>query len=243
MKIDHKKLLAFVDAVAALAPECRVWLKEGGLETRAVDTANVAMVSAKLPKESFTEYKAAGEGLKVMGLDLIKTKTALNILDKAGQVTLIESGNRLQMSDGKYNYGNALLDVNTIRKDPNPPNIALPAVLEVPAGELHEVIRAMSLINDKVTISAKGGTLKFETEGDTDHLKKEIEGRAVKDTSEWFTSLFSLDYLKDLAKVLKSASGDITVSVGTDHPIRFACTVEGIAVEYLLAPRIDAKEG
>lgn len=240
MKIEKKTLLAFIEAVGALAPECRVWLKNDGMETRAVDTANVALVSAKLPKGAFSEYDNGGK-VDVMGLDISKMKTALKILADDRDVTLTLNGNRLQLGDGRYDYGNALLDVNTIRKDPNPPNIALPACIVLDAKELTEAIKAMTHISDKVVIAVpEDGTLTLSAEGDTDKLTKDLTGRAVRSPGDKVLAAFSLDYLNDMAKVIKQAQGEVTVSLNTDHPVKFEFAIEDVAVEYLLAPRIEA---
>jgi proliferating cell nuclear antigen len=54
-------------------------------------------------------------------------------------------------------------------------------------------------------------------------------------------SLFSLDYLKDMGKVMGKAA-EVEISLGVDHPVRFSFDIAGGNghVEYLLAPRIEA---
>ncbi|MDD1659504.1 MAG: DNA polymerase sliding clamp, partial [Methanomicrobiales archaeon] len=53
--------------------------------------------------------------------------------------------------------------------------------------------------------------------------------------------LFSLDYLKDLGKVMGRAK-EVQVALGIDHPVKFSFTfADGKgSVDYLLAPRIEA---
>jgi proliferating cell nuclear antigen len=54
-------------------------------------------------------------------------------------------------------------------------------------------------------------------------------------------SLFSLDYLKDMGKVM-SKTAEVEIFLGIDHPVRFSFDIAGGNghVEYLLAPRIEA---
>jgi hypothetical protein len=54
-------------------------------------------------------------------------------------------------------------------------------------------------------------------------------------------SLYSIDYLKDIAKTLAGSS--ITVQFDTDFPISLSAgPVPGLSVRYLLAPRLETEE-
>jgi len=55
-------------------------------------------------------------------------------------------------------------------------------------------------------------------------------------------SLFSLDYLKDMGKVMARAP-QVEIALGIDHPVKFTFPIADGAgkVEYLLAPRIEAE--
>lgn len=237
MKIKKTRILAFIDAVAAIATECRVWLKSDGLTSRAVDTANVAMVQATLPKEAFLEYTHNGK-MEILGLDLLKLKTAIGLM-KEGDLTITTEGGRIRIWDGKYDYGNMLLDLSTIRKDPNPPELNLPAAVTIDAREFVDAIRAMGMIGDKVRFSLKNKTLSLFTEGNTDALTKDLEGEPVASLGDAAVkSLFSSDYLKEIGRVVKG-SEKVTIAMSNDHPIRMECTVDEIALEYLIAPRIE----
>ena len=48
--IDADMFREFIDAISALVPECRLHTDENGLSTRAVDTANVAMIGIESEK-------------------------------------------------------------------------------------------------------------------------------------------------------------------------------------------------
>ena len=53
-------------------------------------------------------------------------------------------------------------------------------------------------------------------------------------------SSYSLDYLKDIAKILVGSSVDIQLDI--DHPISLSGTLTpGLSVQYLLAPRIETE--
>ena len=48
--IDADMFREFIDAISALVPECRLHTDENGISTRAVDTANVAMIGIDAEK-------------------------------------------------------------------------------------------------------------------------------------------------------------------------------------------------
>jgi len=242
MKIEQKRIATFCNICRALVPECRLIVTPEGISTLAVDTANVAMVQVNLPKESFEEFR---EEKTEIGMDVTKWKTAIDLLqDGPITIDLVKTSGKIVFADGRYTYTHVPLDPRVVRKRPNPPNITLPATVVIDSKEFHESIKAMSVIGDKVRFTAKGvGLLTLDSEGDTDRLVKEIQCKdGSKNSAEGGTgtvaSLFSLDYMRDIAKVMKEA-GTINVYVGHEHPIRFDFDLDGMECSYMLAPRIE----
>ena len=125
--IDADIFKEFIDAISALVPECRLHTTENGISTRAVDTANVAMVGLELRKEAFDSFKATtGQ----MGIDLSKMKNIFTMAAKGDLISLElpDNAQKMSVSVHGYHYSITLLDTNTIRKDPNPPTISLPGI-------------------------------------------------------------------------------------------------------------------
>jgi len=218
--IDADILKEAIDALSALVTECRLHVDENGLSTRAVDTANVAMVSFNLKKEAFESYSATKSEI---GLDLTKLKNIFGMVGKNDIITLDlpEETHKLQISFETYRYSLTLLDPNTIRKDPNPP-----------------------VVSDKIALGIDPVAQSFYmvAEGDTDHIRRMFEKNEVNFINAVEArSLFSLDYLKDMGRVMSRAA-EVEVSLGIDHPAKFSFySANGNGhVEYLLAPRIEA---
>ncbi|RXE55419.1 DNA polymerase [Methanoculleus taiwanensis] len=241
--IDAEIFRESIDAMAALVTECRLHTEEDTLRTRAVDTANVAMVSLELKSGAFESYTATpGE----LGLDIAKMKNVLGMMGKGDTLTmdLPEEERKLEISFKGYRYSITLLDVNTIRKDPNPPTIELPGRVIISGNALNNAIKAAAVISDKIALGIDPDAMTFymEAEGDTDHIKLALgEDELVSLNPVSARSLFSLDYLKDMGKVMAKAA-EVEVHLGVDHPVRFAFDIaDGNGrVEYLLAPRIEA---
>ena len=237
MKISQARLSTFIEILRALVPECRLMITEIGINTLVVDTANVAMVRANLPKASFEVFnEERGE----IGLDVMKWKTILGIMDDPeSTITITRKENQLRIFDGKWDDTHTPLDPTTVRKRPNEPGLNLPAAIVIDAKEFSEVIRAMRVIGDKARFSATPGGLTLDTEGDTDNLNRLIPGKEGTAVPAPVSSLFSLEYMGDIAKPMKGA-GTITVHMAQDHPIRFDFEIDGIEAGFMIAPRLEA---
>ena len=91
-------------------------------------------------------------------------------------------------------------------------------------------------------INPKDQTFYMVAEGDTDHIQREFGKDELKSlTPVEARSLFSLDYLRDMGKVMSHAS-EVEVCLGL-LPVRFSFDIAGGNghVDYLLAPRIEAE--
>ncbi|HZD42627.1 MAG TPA: DNA polymerase sliding clamp, partial [Methanomicrobiales archaeon] len=203
----------------------------------------VAMVSMELGKDAFTQFSAGAEQL---GIDIAKMKNILSMMSKgdALNLKLAETGNKLELAFRSYQYSITLLDPNTIRKDPNPPTIELPGMVVLSGDALNSAIKAASVVSDKIAlgIDPASQTFYMVAEGDIDNIRLELSTDELKSLrAVEARSLFSLDYLKDMGKVMSRAE-EVEVHLGIDHPVRFAFNIAGGAghVEYLLAPRIEA---
>jgi proliferating cell nuclear antigen len=241
--IDADILKESIDAISALVTECRLHTDETGISTRAVDTANVAMISLHLKKEAFESFSSTKSEL---GLDIAKIKNIFGMMGKENLLSLElpDEGHKLKVSFEGYQYSITLLDPNTIRKDPNIPNINLPGKVVLSGNELNNAIKAASVVSDKIALGIDPATQTFYmvAEGDTDHIRREFGKTEVNFINGVEArSLFSLDYLKDMGKVM-SRTEEVEVSLGVDHPANFSFFIAGGNghVEYLLAPRIEA---
>jgi proliferating cell nuclear antigen len=241
--IDADIFREAIEVVSALVTECRLHADANGIRTRAVDTANVAMVSLDLGQDGFSAFSATKEEI---GLDITKMKNILGMMNKGDTLNLqlADSARKLELSFGNYRYSVTLLDVNTVRKDPNPPTIELPGKVVISGEALASAIKAASVVSDKIAlgIDPKGQNFYMVAEGDTDHIRLELgKDQLISLNPVEARSLFSLDYLKDLGKVMGRAK-EVQVSLGIDHPVKFSFTfADGKgSVDYLLAPRIEA---
>ncbi len=173
--IDAEIFREAIEAISALVPECRLHTAEDGISTRAVDTANVAMIGFTLKKEAFDTFKATKSEL---GVDIQKMKNIFNMGGKGDLISLelADNAQKMAVSVHGYHYSITLLDTNTIRKDPNSPTINLPGKVVISGEDLNNAIKAAAVISDKIAmgINPKDQTFYMVAEGDTDHIQREF---------------------------------------------------------------------
>ena len=163
--IDAEIFRESIDAIVALVTECRLHTADDHIWTRAVDTANVAMISLDLQSTAFNSFSATpGE----VGLDIAKMKNILGMMGKGDELTLnlLDEDRKLELNFGGYRYSITLLDVNTIRKDPNPPAIDLPGKAVLPGDALNNAIKAASVISDKIALGIDPDAMTFYMEAE-----------------------------------------------------------------------------
>lgn len=243
--------------IGAVVTECRLNVSNEGLESRAVDIANVAMIMAKVKSEHFETYDSELDDYFVVGLDLNlllkvrplkKDRVEMHLYDNTQPIMII--------INNEETYQIKTLDVNTVRKTPNIPELKLPAKFKLSAKAFADTIKKANVFSDKIIIETGVCTSTIsapevvETKWTRFRKNKDNTGNIVYSrTFDAFDldscpensgrSLFSIDYLRDMAKEL-SDMGELTINLGIDHPVLIEAEKDGFEIKYLLAPRIEA---
>ncbi|RNI13790.1 DNA polymerase sliding clamp [Methanohalophilus sp. RSK] len=240
--IDASLLKDSIESLSVLVDEARVHISPEGIGVKAVDPANVAMVSFELQADAFDEYQAEESEI---GLDLTRVLDILGVAEKTDKVRmkLEEDSRKLSISIGGISYTLTLLDPSTIRAEPRIPQLELPAEIVVNGKGFSRTIKAAEKISDHMSMGVEGETFFLEAEGDTDRMRQEMpRDELISITPGPARSLFSLDYLSDIAKPA-SKSNEVTLQIGNDFPIKINFEIAGGRgkVGYLLAPRIESE--
>ncbi|AKB84422.1 MULTISPECIES: DNA polymerase sliding clamp [Methanococcoides] len=239
--IDAYLLKDSVETLSVLVDEARFRISPEGIAVRAVDPANVAMVSFDLATEAFDDFSADDCEL---GLDLSRVSDILGVADRDDKVhmELNEDTKKLMIQIGGFSYTLSLLDPSTIRAEPRIPQLDLPAQIVLNGKDLQKAVKAAEKISDHMLLGVEGEDFFMEAEGDTDRVKLTMSRDQLIDIKPNDTrSLFSLDYLSDIIKPA-SKSNEVTLHLGKDFPIKINFSIANGAgtIGYLLAPRIES---
>ena len=241
--VSADTLRTTLDSVSVLVDECKIHLDEDGLAIRAVDPANVGMVDLELDADAFESYEADG-GL--IGVNLSRLEDIAGMAE-AGQLVhleLDEETRKLEIKIDGLEYTLALIDPDSIRQEPDLPDLDLPARIVVEGADIDRAVRAADMVSDHIALGVDPDAEHFyvTAEGDTDDVKLEL-GAADLISLELGDahSLFSLDYLKDMNKAIPK-QGEVTVELGEEFPVKLHFEIaEGLGnVTYMLAPRIQS---
>ena len=241
--VDAETLRTALDSVGVLVDECKIHLDDDGLAIRAVDPANVGMVDLDLSAEAFESYEADG-GL--IGVNLTRLEDIAKMADSGQlvQLELDEETRKLHIQLDGLEYTLALIDPESIRKEPDLPDLDLPARVVLEGSDIDRAVKAADMVSDHIALGVDESDSHFyvDAEGDTDDVHFELAADELIDIQPGKArSLFSLDYLKDMNKAIPG-SGEVAVELGEEFPVRISFSIaEGQgSVTYLLAPRIQS---
>jgi proliferating cell nuclear antigen len=232
-----------LDSVSVLVEECKIRLNEDGLAIQAVDPANVGMVDLSLDATAFESYEADGG---VIGVNLSRLEDIAG-MGNAGDLVhleLDEETRKLHIRIDGLSYTLALIDPDSIRQEPDIPELDLPAEIVLEGVHLDRGIKAADMVSDHIAlrVDEEEDTFHIQAEGDTDDVDLKLTREELIDLEAGpAESLFSLDYLKDMNKAIPSDT-EVTMELGEEFPVKLHFEfAEGLGqVTYMLAPRIQS---
>jgi proliferating cell nuclear antigen len=246
-KIDAAVLRESIESITAVVDEGKLRITKDGFTLRAVDPANVAMISFDLQRDAFDDFRfekeSDAEAIET-GIDFVKLHDILGIGGRE-EVTLKldEQVQKLFTTMGSLAYTVSLLDPASLRKEPKVPELEFPVQVTIELEEFRRTIRAAEKIGDHIVLGVDGEEFYMEVEGEMDKLRLGLrKEQLIHMTPGTLHSLYSLDYVAAMTKGMSHAD-NITLNLGKDYPLQVDFEVaDGKGkVSYLLAPRIESE--
>ncbi len=232
-----------LDSVSVLVDECKIRLNEEALSIRAVDPANVGMVDLTLEAAAFESYEADGG---VIGVNLARLEDIAGMANSGDLIhlELDEETRKLHIETDGLSYTLALIDPESIRQEPDIPDLDLASEIVVEGAQIDRGIKAADMVSDhiRLRVDETDETFFIEAEGDTDDVDLELTREdLIALTAGPADSLFSLDYLKDMNKAIPG-DAEVTIELGEEFPVKLHYGfAEGLGqVTFMLAPRIQS---
>lgn len=254
-EINPNSLLKALQPVTQLVDEAKLHVSESGIHTKAVDPANVGMVEMHLDREEFETLKTDN---LVLGVDL---NTFLNQIqdisdepvgdeEQTLHLELDEDTRKVRIwaTPGSMEFTMALIDPDSIRQEPNLPDMELPGTMQVMSSYFEHAVKTAKNYSEHITVGMDNEKDVFymSANGDTDDwetmLKHDHHAISHLETAT-VNSIFSLDYFDDVRKGIPS-DVMIDMEVGEEFPIRimFEFLDENASVTYMIAPRIESDD-
>ena len=243
--IEAGRLQQALDAVNAVVDECRIHLDTDELVIRAVDPANVAMIDEHVSTDAFEAYETS---CGVLGINLERLIEVVEIADNDDDLVQFDNDaetRKLHVQVNSVEYTLALIDPDSIRQEPEIPDLDLPASVAIEQAEVKRAFRAADMVSDHIRLRVDEQEECFiaEAEGDTDDVELELGRDDLTEVSFGpANSLFSLDYLKDIRRPIPKET-TVRMELGEEFPVRLAFEMvdDTVTVEFLVAPRIDSR--
>lgn len=232
-----------VEALDPLVDEARVHYLDELIRIWAVGPANAAGVYIDLKpseREDIQHYAVQPDGLTI-GMDIVDLKKLLSNPDDSAPIG-IEHGEKhqwkfnLQLPNASVDL--AGIDSESIRQEPDKPELGWPATFDIEGEHLKEAIDLNDMFSDHFTMRAGDHQVDFFAEGDTDGgtytVEEPEEVEFIDHPEDTVESMFSTDYLSDMAKVLDGH--EVRVRLGDEWPVM----LEADLFTYMMAPRIQS---
>lgn len=246
--IEASALQEFVETLRAVADEAKIHFDDEGLHARIIDPANIAMERPDLKTDAFETYDS---GAVTIGVSLVRLQDQIDMANTGDLIRL-----RVDMETRKLKLRVtenikptiALIDPDTIRPEPDYPDLDLPNEAVVHPDAIHDAIDAIDLVTDHIKIAWDAGdeNLVFYGEGDVDDTRVEYGEEDLLGGSHFDSeaaSLYSLGYFDEVFGVIPNDVEDVTVEFGTDYPIliHYVAQDGALTVDALIAPRIQSE--
>lgn len=242
----------FVDQASSLVHETVLHIGKDGIETRAVDPANVAMVDIQIDAAA---CESVPNGSFAAGIDLEKLDDYLGNASGDDPVSFAfnPEDRTLNLRHTNREFNVAMIDPDSMRGEPDIPNdLELSVDVTLPADEWQDAAEAADLVSDHIYYrsDADAGEINVVGEGDIDDVTVTFDGDHFAEGSEIGDSvegIYSIGYLlgtgdSSVSGFLKPIpTGDLRVRFGEEFPAKYNYEfAEGHGrVELMCAPRIQ----
>ncbi len=229
-----------IEAISVLIDEAELVVKADGLELKATDPSQISMIDFSMPKSAFEKFESDEIRL---GLDLDYLNQILSRVQTGDELTLSLDDKKSFLEvefngKAKRSFQVPLIDIST--SEVPSPKIEFDAELTINSSFLQHALKDVALISSHIIIGCeadkfyvKANSSKGNLNEDAMQDKETLPELKVKQECR---SMFPLDYLQDM---LKSASGNVSLFIKSNAPVKISYDIGEAKITYFLAPRIE----
>jgi len=236
VKLDQPKLLTdIISIISELVTEVRIKLDKEGMSMIAIDPANVALVSFKLPAALFSQYDVEKE---VLGVSLSDLKSILRrsgsgsilIFKKEDNTLIIEIHDKV-----KRVFKLSLIDISGEEKAI--PNLEFSSVVEMSTSDFADAIEDCAVVADSCSFITKDGKFIIEAAG-LHSARSEFSSDEAEINAKDGKSKYSLEYFQKFNKASK-LTDKVKLYFADDYPMKIEFKSNNRELLFILAPRVE----
>jgi proliferating cell nuclear antigen len=246
LKLDNPKILSdIISIISELVTEVRIKVNKDGMFIVAIDPANVALISFKLPATAFSQIEVEEE---VLGVSLDSLKSVLRRASSTSSLILQTEDNalKIQIQDKiTREFKLSLIDIE--QEEKSMPDLEFKSKIEMPGVDFAEAVEDCSVVadscafhtqKDKFIVSAKGSLNSAKAEFSSDEIK--INAKLEGEEKE-IISRYSLEYLQKFIKATK-ISDKVMLNFAEDYPLKMEFKTPRMELSFVLAPRVETED-
>jgi len=245
LRLDQPSILAkAVEIISELVSEVKIRINEFGMNITAMDPANVAMVSFKLPKNTFSQFELSteeGKKEEILGVNLDNLKQILKRCSPGSSLILETKDNilSLQIQDRiKRNFTLVLIDIEA--EDKEMPSLEFSSRIEINSVDLIASIEDCLVVGDACSFIVKDEKFIIEAKG-LNSAMSEFSSDEAKINAENCKSKYSLEYLQKFMKGVKLV-GKTILNFAEDYPLKMEIKNDQMELVFILAPRVETED-
>lgn len=240
LKIDNPKILADVfGIISELVSEVRLKASmEHGLSIVAIDPANVALVSFKIPASSFSAFEASNE---TIGISLDSLKNVLRRVSSGSSLVMKTEDNFLKVEIHDKitrDFSLALIEIESEEKQV--PSLEFSSKIEMNSVDFSEAVEDCAIVADSCSFILKEGKFVIEAKG-LNSARNEFSGDEAKIEGSNGKSRYSLEYLQKFVKGAKIAD-KAGINFSDDYPLKLEFKTSAVELVFVLAPRVENED-
>ncbi len=235
---DAKLFRQSIDAMVDLIKDAEFVVNEYGVSLKAIDAAQIAMVTFNMPKDVFEKFDVSGS--TKLGINLPSLLSILKRAKNNDKLSLKVKDKRLNVilsGDNVRSFSINLLDLSS-NEIPNP-SIAFDAILKIKSNALLDGVKDASLFSTYLLFNVDKNSFKINAKGPQGDLenKTELNSEQIsdKDIKNEATAMFSIEYLQNILK--GAVDTDVELNIKTNAPLKVRYLIGNANIEFFLAPR------
>ena len=229
-------------AYELIKDEVAIEIKKEGMALRAMDPANVAMVSLSIAKSAFDSYEIDEE--RTIGVNMERLVQVLKRAKRNVIMGIKVDEGKLVISYMGKSVRRFVIPLLALESGPRPePNLSFSVKAVLDSSVLKEAVEDASIVSDSMIFEARENELRLLAQGDLGEVEtvmRKDEGLEEIEVSEEARAKYSLEYLKKMVKGAKISSL-ATLQFKTDYPLRLEFNEVDVKLAFILAPRIDVE--
>jgi proliferating cell nuclear antigen len=241
VKLDHPKLFAeIIGIISEMVLEVRIKINSDGMSIIAVDPANVAMISFKLPATAFSQLEVDNE--EVLGVSLDSLKAVLRRCSATSNliITREESSLKLEIIDKiKREFNLALIEIEGEEKQI--PSLTFTSKVEMNSGDFVAAIEDCAVVADSCAFVTEPDKFLIQAKGSLNSFKSQFSSDDLNMQAQEATSKYSLEYLQKMMKATKLVD-KVMINFSTDYPLKLEFNTPFVELGFVLAPRVETDD-